>query len=81
MNEENYFQRRSLTCRLSLGAKPTSVHLATNRSPALGAIGSNIIPSLSVISNLGIVSPSARRRFVQRQNINTNHRHIQIVFR
>jgi hypothetical protein len=44
------------TWRLSLGVKPTKVHFAVNLSPARGAIGSKIIPSLSRISNRGIVS-------------------------
>jgi hypothetical protein len=44
-----------LTLRLSVSVSPTSVHLAINRSPARGAIGSKIIPSLSRISKRGFV--------------------------
>lgn len=56
IDRSNTKKSTRLTWRLSFGVKPTSVHFATNRSPARGAIGSKIIPSLSRISNRGIVS-------------------------
>ncbi len=49
------FIKKILTLRLSVSVRPTSEHLAVNRSPALGASGSKIIPSLSRISKRGYV--------------------------
>ena len=48
-------REEELTLRLSLSVSPTRVHRATSRSPARGAIGSKMIPSLSRMSKRGLV--------------------------
>lgn len=50
--------QEDFTLRLSLSVRPTNVHRATIRSPARGAIGSKMIPSLSRISKRGFVRAS-----------------------
>lgn len=52
------FNNDELTLRLSLSVRPTRVQRATRRSPARGAIGSKMIPSLSRISKRGFVRAS-----------------------